>query len=336
MTLSLTLVGGLYDRTIALQNGSVSLEGIDLNFVMMHSGEFHRRQARNAEFDASEFSLSTYSILHSKGDRRLVAIPVFPSRRFRHSDIYINTGAGIRKPEDLAGKRVGAMEYQQTAAVWIRGILEHDYGVRADQIEWYFGGYYEPKNYIERIPITLPPNVRSKTISNQQSLDQMLEHGEIDALIGARPPPSFRADSPNVARLFPNYQEVELDYYRRSRIFPIMHTVVIKREIYERAPWVAVSLYKAFVRAKAVGMRHLGFQFGGGLFCSLPWLWAHLEEVRAQMGSDPFPYGLEENRHVLETFLKYSYEQGMIGTRLTVDELFAPETHLGVELAGPP
>lgn len=335
MKLGLAYVGGLYDRTVALQNGSVSAEGIDLNFIMMHAGEFQRRQARNAEFDASEFSLSTYTILYAKGDRRLVGIPVFPSRRFRHSDVYINTKAGIRQPKDLAGKRVGAMEYQQTAGVWIRGTLEDDYGVGADRIEWYFGGYNEPTNYTERIPITLPPKMRTVTISNQQCLDQMLDRGEIDALIGATPPQSFRDRSPNVARLFPNFKEVELDYFKRSGIFPIMHMVVIKREIYEKAPWVAVSLYKAFVRAKIQGMRHMEFRYGGALFCSLPWLWSHLEEVRDQMGSDPFVYGLEKNRLVLETFLRYSHHQGMISKRLTVDELFAPETHGGVELRSP-
>ncbi|MEE9568701.1 MAG: ABC transporter substrate-binding protein [Candidatus Binatia bacterium] len=335
MKLNLTLACGLYDRTIALQNGSVSPEGIDLNYLMLGNSltvsfvELFRRQARYAEFDVSEFSLSTYTILHAKGDRRMVAIPVFLCRKFRHADIYINKNAGIHEPKDLAGKRVGAMEYQQTAAVWIRGILEGDYGVQPSQIEWHFGGYNEPETYSERIPVTLPPNVRAKTISNQQCLDQMLECGEIDALIGAIPPRSLQAGSPNVARLFPNYQEVELDYYRRSDIFPIMHTVVIKREIYEKAPWVAMSLYKAFARSKAAGLRRL--QFGGAPFCTLPWLGMHLEELRAQMGSDPFAYGVEENRHVLETFLRYSHDQGMISNPLTVDELFAPETHHGVE-----
>lgn len=335
MELNLTYAGGLYDRTVALQNGSVPTEGINFNFVMIHAGEFQRRQARNAEFDASEFSLSTYTILLSKGDRRLVGLPVFPSRRFRHSDIYINTRAGIRQPQDLAGKRVGAMEYQQTAGVWIRGILEDEYAVSANQIEWYFGGYNEPKNYTERVPITLPPEVRTVTISNRQCLDAMLEGGEIDALIGATPPDSFRAHSPNVARLFPNYKDIELDYFKRTGIFPIMHMVVVKRELYEKAPWVAASLYKAFVRAKLQGMRHMEFRYGGGLFCSLPWLWSHLEEVREQMGADPFVYGLEENRRVLETFLRYSHRQGMISKQLTIEELFAPETHRGVELAGP-
>jgi 4,5-dihydroxyphthalate decarboxylase len=335
MELNLTYAGGLYDRTVALQNGSVATEGINLNFVMMHAGEFQRRQARHAEFDASEFSLSTYTILLSQGDRRFVGIPVFPSRRFRHSDIYINTKAGIRTPPDLAGKRVGAMEYQQTAGVWIRGILKDEYGVSGDQIEWYFGGYNEPKNYIERVPIKLPPEVRTVTISNQQCLDAMLARGEIDALIGATPPDSFRARAPNVARLFPNYKDIELDYFKRTGIFPIMHMVVVKRESYAKAPWIAASLYKAFVRAKLQGMRHMDFRYGGGLFCSLPWLWSHLEEVRDEMGPDPFLYGLEENRLVLETFLSYSYTQGMISKELKVQDLFAPETHLGVELAGP-
>ena len=335
MKLSLVYAGGLYDRTVALQNGSVSAEGIDLNFVMMHAGEFQRRQARNAEFDASEFSLSTYTILLSQGDDRLIGIPVFPSRRFRHSDIYINTKSGIREPKDLLGKRVGAMEYQQTAGVWVRGILEDEYGVSAEQIEWYFGGYHEPKNYTERVPVTLPPNVRTVTISNRQSLDQMLDCGEIDAVIGATPPPSFRNHSPNVRRLFPKFKEVELAYFKRTGIFPIMHMVVLKRDVYEKNPWVAASLYKAFVRAKLQGKRHMEFQYGGGLFCSLPWLWSHLEETHEQMGSDPFAYGLEENRAVLEAFLRYSYRQGMISKALTVNELFAPETYRGIELAGP-
>ena len=335
MKLKLTYAGGLYDRTVALQNGSVSAEGIDLNFVMMHAGEFQRRQARNAEFDASEFSLSTYTILLSQGDRRLIGIPVFPSRRFRHSDIYINTKSRIRQPQDLAGKRVGAMEYQQTAGVWIRGILEDQYGVGAEQIEWYFGGYHEPKNYTERVPVALPSNVRTVTISNRQSLDEMLDRGEIDALMGATPPPSFRNRSPNVGRLFPNYKDVELAYFKQTGIFPIMHMVALKREIYEKNPWVAASLYKAFVRAKIQGMRHMEFHYGGGLFCSLPWLWSHLEETREQIGADPFMYGVEENRSVLEAFLRYSFRQGMITQQLAVEDLFAPETYRGVELAGP-
>lgn len=330
MKLNLTLACGMYDRTVALQIGTVAPEGINLNYLEMGPGEIFRRQARHAEFDVSEMSLATYAILCSQGDRRLVGIPVFPSRRFRHSDIFINTEAGIREPKDLAGKRMGAMEYQQTAAVWIRGILQDDYGVSADQMEWYFGGYNEPMDYTSRIPVTLPPNVHTTTISNQQSLDQMLERGEIDALIGTAAPRSFKQGSPHVARLFPDYRAVEIDYYRRSGIFPIMHTVVIKREVYEQAPWVAASLYKAFEKAKAMAVRRV--RDVGTLFYSLPWLTAHLEELDALMGSDPFAYGLEENRSLLETFLRYPVEQGLASRPLTPDELFAPETHRGVEL----
>ena len=268
MKLDLTLACGLYDRTMALQTGSVVPDGINLNYLIMNDpGQLFKRQARYAEFDVSEFSLSTHAILHNKGDRRMVGIPIFPSRRFRHSDIYINTSAGIREPKDLAGKRVGTMSFQLTAAVWIRGVLEHDYGVRADQIEWYFGGYNEAMNYTERIPIKYPPNVHTKNVSDQ-SLDQMLESGEISALIGAFPPRSFQNGSPKVARLFPNYHEVELAYYRRTGIFPIMHMVVIKREIYEESPWVAVSLTKAFMRAKAVGKRRL--EYTASLFSHYP------------------------------------------------------------------
>lgn len=330
MKLKLTLACGLYDRTMALQTGSVTPDGIDLNYLIMNGpGELLRRQARYAEFDVSEFSLSTLAILHSRGDHRMIGIPVFPSRKFRHSDIYINTSAGIREPKDLVGKKVGALSYQQTAAVWIRGVLDHDYGVPADQVEWHFGGYNEPMNYTERIPITLPPNVRTKKISDR-SLNEMLESGEISALIGSSSPRSFQNGSPKVARLFPNYREVELDYFQRTGIFPIMHVVVIKRKIYEKSPWVAVSLYKAFARAKSVGMRRL--EYSATLFCSLPWLGLNLQEIRTQMGNDPFQYGVEENRKVLETLLEYSYEQGLVSQRLKLEELFAPETLSSVDL----
>ena len=332
MKLQMTFASEVYDRTMPLQNGSVSPEGIDLNFLRMGPAELFQRQGRHAEFDAAEMSLNTYCILHSKGDRRMIAIPVFLSRVFRHADIYINKNAGIREPKDLIGKRVGIQEYQMTAAIWIRGHLQHDYGVSPDQIEWYFGGWDEPENWVERIPISLPSNVRTKTISNQQSLSQMLDRGELDALVGAERPQSFREGSPNVARLFPNHPEVEADYYRRTGIFPIMHTVVIRREIYDKAPWVAVSIYKACALAKEEALRRL--PHNGALFCMLPWVEKNFSDVVALMGPDPFPYGLEENRNTLETFLQYSFEQGMVDRLLMPEELFAPETHGGVDLRG--
>ena len=329
MKLPLTLACGLYDRTLPLYDGSVTVEGVDLKVVRMENAELFRRQARDAEFDVAEFSVATYTILHTQGDRRMIALPVFPSRRFRHGNMYVNTRAGIRAPGDLAGKRMGASEFQQTAAVWMRGLLQHEYGVRTDQIEWYFGGYAHPEPYSERIPIELPPAMRTRTIASEQSLDQLLDAGEIDALMGTAAPPALQRGSPSVARLFPDYPERERDFYRRTGIFPIMHLVVLKREIYERAPWVAASLLKAFHQAKALGYRRLARH--GTLYCGLPWLHAHLEELRALMGPDPFAYGLEANRAQLETFLGYMQEQGLIAQAPTLEELFAPETHDGVD-----
>lgn len=330
MKLSLTLACNLYDRTVPLLGGLVAPEGIDLTYLVMEPSQIFRRQARRAEFDVAEFSLATYAVLHSRGDRRLVAIPVFPSRRFRHSNIYVNTAAGVHEPKDLAGKRVGAQEYQQTAGVWARGILQHEHGVGADQMEWYFGAYNEPEPFVERIPIQLPPQIHTRTIAGDQCLDQMLERGEIDALVGSAIPASLRRGSPHVARLFPDFREHEVAYYRRTSIFPIMHTVVIKREIYERAPWVAVSLYKAFERSKALAVRRLWN--AETLFAALPWLAAHLEETEAIVGRDPFVYGLDANRHVLQPFLQYCHEQGLTERPLAAEGLFAPETHAAVEL----
>ncbi len=324
MKLALSLACGLYDRTLPLVDGAVAPDGIDLNFLAVPPGELFRRQARFAEFDVSEFSLSTYAMLQARGDRRLVAIPVFPSRMFRHAYIFVNTRAGLREPRDLAGRRVGTMEYQQTAMVWMRGLLAHEYGVPPDALTWYFGGYDEPEPFTQRVPFDVPPGVRVETIPSDASLNKLLVDGEIDALMGARPPRAFRDGAPSVARLFPNPQQVELDYYRRTGIFPIMHTVVVKREVYERAPWVAMSLYRAFVAAKAVGRQRLTLP--NAVYCSMPWLLLQLEELEATMGSDPFPYGLEANRLVLETFLQYALEQGLLARALTVDELFAPET----------
>jgi 4,5-dihydroxyphthalate decarboxylase len=329
MKLNLTLACASYDRTAALAEGTIAPEGITLNFLPMEHGELFRRQARYAEFDVSEFSLSTYTMLLNRGDRRLVAIPVFPSRKFRHGDIFVNTRAGLREPADLVGKRMGAMEYQQTAAVWQRAVLEHDYGVRPDQMEWYFGSFYGPAPFSERIPFELPPGVRSQTIPSEKSLDQMLDAGEIDALMGANLAPSFKRGSPNVARLLPNYQEVEEAYFRRTGIFPIMHTVVVKREIYEQHPWVAASLFQAFVEAKAAAQELLARH--GAVYSMLPWLTEHVNATREVMGPNPFVYGVEANRPLLETFLQYNQEQGLLSRPFSVDELFAPETHDAVD-----
>ena len=325
MKLNLTLACGEYDRTMALQNGSVKPDGIELNYLPMLPSELFRRQARHAEFDVAEFSLSTLCHLTDEGDRRLVALPVFPSRKFRHSEIWVNTQAGIRAPADLRGKRIGAMEYQQTAAVWQRAMLQHDHEITPSEVAWYFGAWDVPGTYSERVPLELPSEIRTQVIPNDKCLSQMLEDGEIDALMGADPPKCVRENSPNVVRLFPDYYDREVEYFQRTSLFPIMHTVVVKRELYEEHPWVAANLFRAFTEAKAQAVDKL--PRAGALYCMLPWLVKHIEDDLAVFGSDPFPYGLEANRYALETFMGYVHEQGIIKKPMKPDQLFAPETH---------
>jgi 4,5-dihydroxyphthalate decarboxylase len=210
MKLPITLACGLYDRTFGLRDGSVPVEGVELNFLPMMPVETFRRQGRHAEFDASEFSLSTFMVLHSRGDRRFVGIPVYPSRRFRHEHVWINTRANIRSPKDLKGKRVGVQEFVQTAALWIRGFLQHDFGVRTEDVEWFFGGYNEPDPHFKpRIHLELPDKVRARVIPGDQCIDAMLDRGELDAVLPALPA-SFVRGSPNVARLFPDFRATDL------------------------------------------------------------------------------------------------------------------------------
>jgi 4,5-dihydroxyphthalate decarboxylase len=329
MKLPITLACGLYDRTYGLHDGSVPVEGVALNFLPMMPVETFRRQARHAEFDASEFSLSTFLALHSRGDRRFVGIPVFPSRRFRHEHVWVNAHAGITSPADLKGRRVGVQEFVQTAALWIRGFLEHDYGVRTHDIEWYFGGFDAPDpHFRQRIELNLPEQIRTHVIPGDRCLDDMLERGEIDAAL-PKLPASFHRGSPHVARLFPDFRAVEEAYFRRTGIFPIMHVVVVRREIYARHPWVMQALYKAFVAAKALAVRRL--TTSPPLHATLPWLTEHIESTRRVMGDDYWSYGLAENRHVLETAAQYAWEQGLLAQPVeNIEALFAEETHAGV------
>ena len=241
--LQLTLACGPYDRTLALQDGSMKPDGIELTYVARQPAEIFWRMLQYQEFDVSELSLSNYTSLVDSGRCPFMAIPVFPSRVFRHGYVFVNTKCGINKPADLVGKRGGVPEYTMTAAVYARGMLEHEYGVSPSQVEWVQGR-------AERIERRLPPDVRVTPAPIGQDLGELLDWGEIDFLVTANNPASFRRGSANVARLFPDYKSVEQDYYRRTRIYPIMHTVVIRREIYDAHPWVALSLYQAFCAAK--------------------------------------------------------------------------------------
>lgn len=308
-----------YDRIRALTDGTVQVKGIELNWLNMPVEETFFRMMRHQEFDVSELSLSSYLIAKDRGYPNFTAIPVFMSRFFRHSGIYINKHSGIKEPQDLRGKRVGIPEYQLTACLWIRGILQHDYDVHPSVMRWYTGGQEQPGR-IEKVKLDLPSDIQIQSINDQQTLNQMLEMGEIDALIAPRAPSCFLNGSPNVDRLFPDFVSVEKDYYRRTGIFPIMHVVAIKDEVLEKNPWVAANLYKAFVDAKQ--KVYDGFNQTAALKVTMPWFVSEWENTKELMGEDFWPYGLEKNRKTLEAAVAYSYEQGMIKNKLTVEDLF--------------
>ncbi|HXP93142.1 MAG TPA: ABC transporter substrate-binding protein [Candidatus Binatia bacterium] len=312
-----------YDRVRALIDGRIRPDGIDLNYLALPGEEVFYRMLRHREFDAAEVSFSSYLVSKSLPEQPFVAIPVFPSRAFRHSCIYVNTASGIERPEDLAGKRVAAPEYQMTAGLWIRGILSDEYGVPVESMRHFTGGEEQPGRP-EKVKLSLPETIRIEPIGEDQTLSTMLEKGEIDALFAPRAPSSYARNPAKVRRLFEDYKSAEQDYFRRTSIFPIMHTVVIRRALYERHPWIAMSLFKAFTQAQAIAYADL--KEIGLLSTMLPWLVENAEEVRRLMGEDFWPYGLERNRKTLETFARYSHEQGLSPRMYAPEDLFAPET----------
>jgi len=312
-----------YDRTRALLEGRVPVDGIELTYLNLPVEETFFRMLRHREFDVAEMSLSSYVMSRFADPPPFIAIPVFPSRFFRHSCIYVNRNSGIREPRNLIGKRVGTPEFQMTAGVWIRGILSDEYQVSATSVTFFNGGEEQPGRP-EKLQLDLPPSIRLQSIPEDKTLSAMLDAGEIDALYTARMPSTFTHGSGSVKRLFENYPEVEKEYFLRTRIFPIMHTVVIRSDVYEKFPWVAQSLYKAFVLAQREVYQDL-YQTAALKFM-LPWLIRHVEDTRALMGQDFWPYGVEPNLHVLETFLRYSHEQGLSKHQLKPRDLFAKET----------
>jgi 4,5-dihydroxyphthalate decarboxylase len=321
--LRLTMACWDYDRTRALMEDRIPVDGIELTCLNLPVEETFFRMLRHQEFDIAELSLSSYTLSLFREPPPFIAIPVFPSRCFRHSCIYVHAQAGIEKPKDLIGKRVGNPEYQMTATVWIRGTLSDEYQVPVTSVRYFTGGEEEPGRP-EKLALSLPPEVCIQPIAATQTLSQALESGEIDALYTARAPSTFGNGSGRVRRLFSDYHTVERDYYSKTRIFPIMHTIAIRREIYERHPWVAQSLYKAFLVAQREVYADLVET--AALKFMLPWLHEHVEQTRQIMGPDFWPYGLQPNLPTLATFLRYHYEQGLSQRQLMPQELFAPET----------
>ena len=327
--LRLTLACWDYDRTRGLADGSIAPDGIDLTYLSLPVEETFFRMLRYGEFDAAEMSLSSYAVSLMREEPPFIAIPVFPSRFFRHSSIFISAKSGITEPKQLAGKRIGTPEYQMTAPVWIRGILQDEYGVDPASCEYLTGGEEEPGRD-EKLKLDLPAKFKLRRIGAQQTLAAMLAAGEIDAMHTARAPSTFRTKPHAVRRLFEDYVDVERAYFRKTRIFPIMHTIVLRRDLYRAHPWIAQSLQKAFHQAQRKTYDDLAIT--AALKTMLPWQVAYVEETRRELGEDWWAYGLEPNRHALDTFLRYHHEQGLSPRRLAPEELFAPETLEGFKI----
>jgi 4,5-dihydroxyphthalate decarboxylase len=319
----ITIATGRYDRTSAIQDGRVPVDGCDVTYLNLDPEELFFRAFRYAEFDVAELSFSSYIMQHQRGVGAYIAIPVFPSRMFRHSGFYVRVDRGIESPADLEGRQVGVAEYQMTAAVWQRGLLSDDYGVAAHAVHWRTGGIEQPGR-VERAPLTLHRDVDVAPIGPDQTLSGMLASGELDALIVPRPPSCFVDGAPGVGRLFPEYRNVEQAWYRKTGLHPIMHVVGVRRDLAERHPWLPANLFKAFGAAKALAVADLERLIT--LAVTLPWAGAELAATRELMGHDFWPYGVDPNRHDIETLIRYGVEQGLTPETVQIDSLFAPTT----------
>jgi 4,5-dihydroxyphthalate decarboxylase len=316
----ITLACGDYDRTRAIKDGRVAVEGCDVTYLPMEPEEAFHRAFKHQEFDVCELSCSSYIRTVDAGTSPYVGVPAFVSRLFRHSAVYIRTDRGIKQPSDLKGKVIGLPEYQITAVVWLRGILQDEYGVKPTDISWRQGGIEEPGR-TERTPLKPIPGLDLRPVPDK-ALSAMLEAGELDAMFSARAPSCFMRGAPNIARLFPDYREVEKAYYKKTQMFPIMHLMGVKRHLVERYPWLPASLYKAFVEAKTYAMHDV--RDINALLVTLPWLIAEAEESTALMGEDFWRYGVKENAKEIDALTRYAYEQGLVSRKLTLEDLFPP------------
>lgn len=320
--LRLTFACALYDRMLPLYTGEVKPEGIDLDYLAIDSPrDIFDRMAGGLEFDVAEMSSSEFISRKSADKCPFVAIPVFPSRVFRHGFIAINRRSGIRTPKDLEGKRVGVPLHTMTAAIWIRGHLQHEYGVDLSTIHWVQGSINSPGAHGHPSVLPLVKSVPIEINDSGKSLSQLLDEGAIDATIGTSLPLAIR-HNPDIRRLFPDYREIEKKFYARTRIFPIMHLVAIRRDAYEKHPMIASSLYKAFCESKDRALAKM--RYTGALRYMLPWMTADLDEIDEVFGGDPWPYGVAANAPTLEALLTYMVEQSVIAAPMRLDELFVP------------
>jgi 4,5-dihydroxyphthalate decarboxylase len=318
--LHLTLACSDYDRTRALRDGRVAVEGCDLTYLALPVEETFFRMLRHREFDVAEMSLSSYVVSHVSDDPWLVAIPVYPSRSFRHAHIAVRSDR-ISEPADLVGKVVGTPEFQLTANVWVRGILADRHGVPVESVRYRTAGLETPERP-EKIALSLPEGLDVAPLDRGMSLAEALARGEIDAIQAPREPSTL--GQPDVGRLFADFRAVEEEYVRDTGIFPIMHVIVLRRELHDRHPWLAGSLQKAFTAARDLAYDAL--LDVGALMTALPWQQAEVVRTRELLGDDWWSYGLPANRHVLDTFLRYHHDQGLSPRRLQPEDLFAPST----------
>ncbi len=320
--LALTIACGPYDRMEAIRTGDVRIEGIDPTYVAIQSPpEIFARMVKTGSFDVAEMSMSYYLIRRAKGGFPFIALPVFPSRLFRHGFVFVNRNAGIAAPEDLAGKRIGVQEYRQTAAVWIRGILRDELGVDLSNVRWLEGGVNVSRRPDEDFDLRPAGPLTIETIAPGATLSDMLAAGEIDALLGARRPDSLGRHD-DVERLLPDFRARERAYYARTGIFPIMHTLVMREELYRERPWVAESLFKGFEAAKDWAARQM--RFSGAMRYMLPWLHDDLDEIDELFGGDCWPYGLGANRVTLDAFVRYLVDDGFLDAPVALDDMFTP------------
>jgi len=319
--LPLTVAIGPYDHVRDLLDGSVRAEGIDLTVLALPIEEIFYRFTKYREWDISEMSFGKVISLASQDDKGFVAIPVFPSRVFRHSSIYVRSDSRITAAEHLAGKRIGLPEWAQTASVYSRGMLAHEHGVDLNSVHWHQGGVNEAGR-VEKVALKLPQGLRL-TVVRDKTLSDMLLDGELDAILSARPPAPFAGGDKRVRRLFEDYRAVELPYWKKTGIYPIMHVVALRRETYERHRWIAMNLVKAFEAAKDRALTRLTDITAS--YYPIPWMAEHTQLSRDLLGRDFWPYGIEANRTTLEAFAQYAYEQGVSHRKMAVEELFAPE-----------
>lgn len=324
--LQLSIAVGDYDRMRPLVDGAVQIDAVDPQFMMLEPEEIFFRAFRQADFDITELSMSSYSVKTAAGTSPYVAVPVFPSRAFRHTSVYVRTDR-IKCPEDLKGKRVGVPEYQLTANVWVRLFLEQDYGVRPSDIHWMRGGY-EQAGRVEKIALNLPADVRLENVREGATISGLLASGELDAVIGPRAPSCFRDHHPHVGYLFPDPQATAIDWYRRTGFFPIMHTLGIRRTLAEAHPWLPYAVVKAFEASKRVALEKLGDTSATKV--TLPFVEDQLDGARRLMGEDFWSYGVPKNRATLEAFLRQHHAEGLSSRLLSPEDLFHPaslETH---------